>query len=177
MPKTTSKKPGNKRRMRGFERASSLMHSQIKAAGQGRGFAQARLLTDWPEIVGQDIAAISRPVKVSYARSGFGATLILLTTGAQAPVLQAMTKKIRDRVNACYGYSAISHIKVTQTSSTGFAEGRAEFSPAPTTHTENAPAPAIANAAKRATQNIDDDQLAQALERLGQKVLSKPKSI
>ena len=70
---------------------------------------------------------MSRPVKVSYAKGGFGATLTLLTTGAYAPMLQAELPKIRNRVNAVYGHNAISHIRITQTAPMGFSEGRAVF--------------------------------------------------
>ena len=89
---------------RGFQRASGLVESQIRNVGEGRGFAVARLLTHWEEIVGPDIARIARPVKVGYAQGGFGATLTLLSAGAHAPMLQAQLPQIRERVNACYGY-------------------------------------------------------------------------
>jgi len=72
----------------GFKRTSSLLQTQIRKTSETRGFAQSRLLTHWAEIAGDDIAAISRPVEVRYGRSGFGATLTLLTTGANAPILE-----------------------------------------------------------------------------------------
>ena len=75
------------RRKRGFERAVSLVQTQIRQATESRGFAQSRLLTHWHEIVGPDVAATCRPVKVSYGKGGLGATLLLLTTGSCAPIL------------------------------------------------------------------------------------------
>ncbi len=44
------------RRMRGFERTSGLLQDRIRKAGETRGFAVARLLTHWAEIVGEEIA-------------------------------------------------------------------------------------------------------------------------
>ena len=112
----------------------------------------ARLLTHWAEIAGEDLARITRPVKIGYARDGFGATLTLLTTSAQAPMVQMQLPQLRERVNACYGYNAISRIALTQTAPTGFAEGQAEFAPAP----KAAPAadPAIAATAARVAEGV-----------------------
>ena len=115
------------RRSRGFRQASSLLASQIRHAAEGRGFAVARLLTHWAEVVGADVAARARPIKIGHGRGGMGATLTLLTTGPYAPLLEMQLPTIRDRVNACYGYNAISRITLTQTAPTGFAEGQASF--------------------------------------------------
>lgn len=162
---------GISRRKRGFERAGALASQRIRAAGEARGFAVSRLLTHWAEIVGPDIAGSARPVEVSYGR-GFGATLTLLTTGAQAPMLEMQKDVIRERVNSCYGYAAIQKIRITQTAATGFAEGRAEFAPAPKKHPELAP---VTGEARAAASDVKDNGLREALERLGANVLSHEK--
>ena len=172
----TGQTPKDSRRRRGFERAASLVSRQIRGVSEKRGFAESRLLTHWAEVAGQEIADISRPVKVGYARGGFGATLVLLTTGAQAPFVQARIPEIRERVNACYGYSAISHIRVTQTATQGFEEGRVQFRPKPPEPPVEKPDPEANCAAREAASGVSDNGLAEALERLGQNVLSRPKS-
>lgn len=164
------------RRKRGFERAVSLVQKQIRDASEQRGFSQSRLLTHWHEIVGPEIAAICRPVKVSYGKGGFGATLLLLTTGAQAPVLQAQLVQIKDRVNSCYGYAAITRITITQTAPIGFSEGQASFAAKPAEQARRPIRPAVASAARNATVGVKDNALAEALERLGENVLSKTES-
>jgi len=122
-----NRKPSSKHRRRGFERTSVLLQDQIRNAGESRGFAVSRLLTHWADIVGDEVAAAALPAKISYSQGGLGATLTILTTGAMAPILQAESAKIRDKVNACYGYSAISRINITQTAPTGFAEAGGIF--------------------------------------------------
>lgn len=82
-----------KRRSRGFEPAAGLLRARIRAVGETRGFAVSRLLTHWAEVVGEEIAAMARPVKVGYGREGFNATLTLLTTGSAAPLLQMQLPK------------------------------------------------------------------------------------
>lgn len=162
---------GMKRRKRGFERASALAAGRIRAGGESRGFAVSRLLTHWTEVVGPDIARIARPVEVRYGR-GFGATLTLLTTGAEAPMLEMQKETIRDRVNACYGYNAIQKVRITQTAATGFAEGRAVFEPAP----KQAPEPPrVTPEVRQAAADVRDEGLRAALERLGANVLSHTK--
>ncbi|MDF0602471.1 DUF721 domain-containing protein [Psychromarinibacter sp. C21-152] len=160
------------RRMRGFERASGLLSTRIREVGEKRGFAVSRLLTHWAEIVGEETAAIARPVNVSYARGGFGATLTVLTTGANAPMLEMQKDRLREKVNACYGYSAIARIRITQTAPTGFAEGQAQFAPAPKAEPK-APDPELRRAASEAAAPVSDDGLRRALEALGENVLSR----
>jgi hypothetical protein len=163
--------PSPTRRLRGFEPAAGFVKEPVRAVGETRGFAVARLLTHWAEIVGEDLARTTRPVKVGYGRDGLGATLTVLTTSAQAPMVQMDLPRIKDRVNACYGYAAISRISVTQTAPTGFAEGQVEFAPAP----KVAPAvdPAIATVAAETTDGVQDTSLRAALEKLACNVLSR----
>lgn len=159
---------------RGFKRTSQLLETQIRQVGESRGFAVSRLLTHWPEIAGEDTAAIARPVDVKYNRQGFGATLTLLTTGANAPILDMQKEKLREKVNAVYGYNAIARIRITQTAATGFSEGRATFAHKPKPQ-QTAPDPVIEAAARDAALGAQDETLRAALERLGKNVLSKAK--
>lgn len=160
---------------KGFKRTASLLTGQIRSASESRGFAQSRLLTQWAEVAGADIAAVARPVEVSYGRGGMGATLTVLTTGAQAPMLEMQKEQIRARVNAVYGYNAIARIRVTQTAATGFAEGQVAFdhqlldtSPKPAT-------PEMHKAASVVVGPVADAGLRAALERLGANILTKEK--
>jgi hypothetical protein len=167
--------PNQKRRGRGFEPAAGLLKDRIRSVGESRGFAVSRLLTHWAEVVGDEIAAMALPVKVGYGREGLGATLTLLTTGASAPLLQMQLPKIRDKVNACYGYNAISRVVITQTAPTGFAEGQVAFTPKPKPAPEP-PDPAVQATARTLSGEIGDQTLRAALEALGEKVLSRPRN-
>lgn len=148
------------------------MQARLRSAGETRGFAVSRLLTQWPEVVGEDIAAIARPVNVRYGRQGLGATLTLLTRGAHGPQLEMQKDRIRQRVNACYGYNAISKIHITQTAPTGFAEGQAQFAPAPRPGPA-APSPQALAQGREAAKDVRDDRLRAALEQLAANVITK----
>ena len=174
MPRPPAPTPSPTRRMRGFEPAGGLVRDPIRAAGEKRGFAVARLLTHWAEIVGDDLAGCTRPVKVGYAQGGMGATLTLLTMGAVAPMVEMQKDSIRAKVNACYGYSAISRILLTQTAASGFAEGQAEFRSAPKVAKPAADPAVLAKAADTAG-GVQDTGLRAALALLAQNVLTRTK--
>lgn len=160
------------RRARGFQTAAKLVDPQIRKAGEARGFAIARLLTHWAEIAGPEIAQLCRPVKISYGKGGLGGSLILLTTGAAAPLLQMQLPALRAKVNACYGYNAIARITLTQTAPTGFAEGQAQFTPEPKTP-ERPIASQVQSRARKTAEGVTDHDLRAALERLACNVISK----
>lgn len=160
---------------KGFARTSSLLDKRIRRASESRGFAESRVLTHWAEIVGEDIAGMARPVNVSFGRGGIGATLTVLTTGAQAPMLEMQKERIRERVNAVYGYNAISRVRITQTAPTGFAEGQVQFDMSPKTRANPEPSPEITRAAADYAEEVNDPSLKAALEALGKNVLSKTK--
>jgi hypothetical protein len=165
--------PNTARRLRGFEAAAGLLKEPIRSVGESRGFAVSRLLTDWATIVGEDLASATLPVKISYGREGLGATLTILTSSARAPLVQMETPRIRDRVNACYGYAAISRITITQTAPAGFAEGQAQFKAAP--KVPRPPDPTLRAAAAETATGVKDTTLRAALETLAQNVLSRRK--
>ena len=173
MPRKPSHTP-NTRRMRGFEAAAGLVRDPIRAVGEARGFAVARLLTHWAEVVGDQTAAITRPVKMGYGRDGMGATLTLLVSSVHAPMVQMDLPRLKERVNAVYGYNAISRISLTQTAPTGFAEGQASFAAAP--KSTPAPDPAIVAQAAATAEGVTDPGLKAALAALAQNILTRRKA-
>lgn len=168
---SASNKGAGRRRGRGFQPAATLLADRVQKAAEGRGFAVARLLTHWPEIAGPQLAPVTRPVRVSHSRGGFGATLTLLTTGPMAPMVEMQLPQLRERVNACYGYNAVQRITLTQTAAQGFAEGQAQFTHAPRT----APAPAPDQLARAAELGgkFTDPALAEAIARLALNVTQR----
>ena len=176
MTQNRSGRGGSSPRGRGFALAGGLVQPQIRKASVSRGFTVSRLVTHWAEVVGEDVARLCRPVKVAYGRTGMGATLTLLARGAAGPMLQAQLPAIRDRVNACYGYTAISQIRLTQTSATGFAEGAAAYgAAAPLAVTASAPSEDAERAARAVTEGVTDPDLRAALAGLGARILTRPK--
>jgi hypothetical protein len=174
MPRKPLPPPNPTRRMRGFEATAGFVRDPIRAVGEARGFAVTRLLTHWPEVVGEALAAITRPVKIGYSRDGLGATLTLLVASAHAPMVQMQLPQIIEKVNATYGYAAISRVSLTQTAPTGFSEGQAEFTRAPQSPKD--PDPAVVAQAAQTAAPIGDPGLRAALEALAQNILTRRKT-
>ena len=169
---TTSDRKSPRKGGKGFRRTSTLVMRQLRDVGEAKGFAVSRVLTHWDEIAGPDLARTTRPVDVRYGRQGLGATLTILTTGAQAPLVEMQKDRLRERVNACYGYAAISQIRITQTAATGFAEGQVAFTPAPA-KAPSAPSPEAAQTGHELASGVEDEGLRVALGDLAANILSK----
>ena len=166
--------PEGPRGRRGFARASQLLADRIRVAGEARGFAVSRLLTQWEEVVGEAVAKVARPVGVTYGREGLGATLTLLVPGPEAPRVEMQKERIRERVNACYGYRAIARVRITQTAGAGFAEAQAAFRGRPQEATALAgPGPEVAEKAARVAAGVEDTELRLALAALAANVLAR----
>ena len=162
------------KRRAGFRRTSLLVEKKLRSVGESRGFAITRLLTHWGEIVGAQAASVCTPIKISYAQKGFGASLVILTTGAQAQMLEMQLPQLREKVNACYGYNAISRIRITQTAPVGFSDGNAQFNVAPK-RTVSLPCPEMAAKASAIACDIKDEGLRAALAAFGENIMKHEK--
>ena len=90
-------------------------------------------------------------------------------------MLEMQKEQIREKVNAVYGYAAISRIRLTQTAPTGFSEGQAQFQPREP-EAEKAPDPEIQTKAHATTEGVQDDGLRAALEALAANVYTRNSS-
>lgn len=91
------------------------------------GAAWAGLLSNWPEIVGSPLSDICVLEKVKWPggqkgknaaatskHQKIGGVLVLKVAWGRALEVQHSTPQIIDRINAYYGYQAISQIKIIQ---------------------------------------------------------------
>lgn len=170
---TGSQSKGQIRRVRKFTQAGSLVGTRVQGASAKRGFAETRLLTHWAEICGPDLAAIARPVRISYTSTTMGATLTIACEGARATEVQMQAETIRARVNACYGYNAVTKVRLTQEDSAGFAEGQRIFQGKGEWNQPSAPDPTLRAKAAETAAIVQDNDLRLALEALGTNILSK----
>jgi hypothetical protein len=150
-----------------------LLSKVVGETFKRRGFASAELVTRWTEIVGVEIAAHSEPIKIQWTRpasssrlapasggeSGWGqdpGTLILRVEGPAAVEIQHLANVICERVNRFLGWRAVERIALRQA-----PLRNALHQPVPTTD------PAAAARIAASLPEIADDELRQALARLG----------
>ena len=98
----------------GFTRLADAAAPGLQRAATRRGMAEHALIRDWPTIVGPEMAALCRPVRVSHGRrnDGLGGTLVVAAPGPLVPEATHMADRIAERVNRVYGYRAIGRIRV-----------------------------------------------------------------
>ena len=106
LPMTTS-------RRKRMTRLSGLIDKMVAPSVQKRGFVISRLVYEWPAIAG-DMARWSRPSQLNLSRNG-GGTLKLAIASGFGPVALQMKAPLIDRVNASFGYRAISDVVFVQT--------------------------------------------------------------
>jgi hypothetical protein len=126
-----------------------------------QGFASAELVTRWTEIAGAEIAAHSEPIKIQWPRPIEGeerepGTLVLRVDGPAAIEIQHLTTVICERVNRFLGWRAIARIGLRQAP---LRRGAVK--------TRSAPDAAAAARIAETLSDIDDEELRQALSRLG----------
>lgn len=80
-----------------------------------RGFAESRLLLDWPVIVGETLAHHTQPLKMHFPRGeSTQGTLTIACTPAFAPELQQLSPVLLDKLATHLGYRAIARIVIEQ---------------------------------------------------------------
>jgi hypothetical protein len=126
-----------------------------------QGFASAELVTRWSAIVGPEIAAHSEPIKIQWPRADeAGArppgTLVLRVEGPAAIEIQHLPNVICERVNRFLGWGAVARIALRQ------APLRR-----PLRHSLPAADPATVARIAANMPEIADEELKQALARLG----------
>lgn len=153
---------------RGFCRASDAVAPALREAGARRGFAEHRILTQWRDIAGAELARLTRPVRISYRghAPGLGATLVVVAEGAVAHEVNHLAGSIVERVNRVCGHRAIARLRVVQTAGLGVAPAPA--APPPAADMLLPPSPALAV--------VHDDGLRAALARLERNIRGRARS-
>jgi hypothetical protein len=137
-----------------------------------QGFSEADLLLHWPDIVGSELAAHCAPLKLEWRRRRASehrdatppAVLIVRTEGAFALQLQHMASVVVERVNTHLGWACVGKLALRQ--------GPLP-QPAVSRRVRLVPDAAAQREAGRSTAGVADDNLRNALTRLGASVLSR----
>ncbi len=148
---------------------SDLATALLDPVLRKRAGMSVALVQSWDEIVGQRLAAATRPERIVWPRRMHEddpfepAALVIACEGAMALRLQHETGEIIARVNAFLGFGAIGRIKIVQKPVD--VPRRAEPKP------PRALRPEEAGRLSATVGGIEDDALRAALERLGRSVI------
>jgi hypothetical protein len=152
----------------GARAIGSYVARALDPAARARGFATTALLSDWPAIVGHELAGFTMPDRVIWPRRrdeeaetpvrghrAEGATLVLRIEGPRAIEVQHRSGQILERVNGYFGYRAVTEMRFLQAP---IARARKASQP------KRPPLPAYS---LPPSAGIEDEGLARALSRLG----------
>lgn len=147
---------------------SVLLGGVFADAFAKQGFASRELVTRWAEIAGSDIAKFSEPLKIQWPRPVEGqnqvpATLILRVEGPVALEIQHSSDAILQRVNRFFGWNAVGKIALRQ----------APLSRPKLRKTIKPIEPAAVAEVSRGLGSVEDDELREALARLGATIKRK----
>lgn len=85
----------------------------VKPVFKSRGLMEGKIITHWPQIVGEKFAHISFVEKITFPKgSRSEGTLHLNVTSSGALLFQYAQDMILERVNIFFGYKALSKIRM-----------------------------------------------------------------
>ena len=151
----------NKPSHRGARPLADFLGVCLSDAFKQQGFASAELVTRWTDIVGPEIAAHAEPLKVQWPRAvGNEApqpgTLVLRVDGPTAIEIQHLANVILERVNRFFGWQAVDRLALRQAPLSHRGKKAAKM-----------PDPEAAARVAATLTDIADDELRDALARLG----------
>ena len=151
------------RRASGARPIGAYAARALDPSARARGFATTALLSEWPAIVGTELAQFTMPDRVVWprrrengedasqqrGRRGEGAILVLRVEGPRAIEVQHRSGQILERVNTYFGYRAIGEMRILQAPVTRKAS-RGHCPPPPVDAEALPPSAAIENEGLRA---------------------------
>ena len=106
----------NERRLYDLKPMDAVLSPLARRMLGDKAFVEADILRGWKDVVGEDLAEFSKPLRVDFKRGERqGGVLVLqVASGAMALELQLKEKIVLGKVNAYFGYEAVSRIKIMQ---------------------------------------------------------------
>lgn len=135
-----------------------------------RGFADGAILSEWSTIAGSLLANHTAPEKIDYPRSSKtnGILRLRVDSGSFALEVQHLGPQLIERINTYFGYNAVGSVKTIQ-------------GPLPKKATQSTQKLPPFNVEQESTLNdklsdVEDDDIRQALQKLGRYVLGRTKN-
>ncbi len=140
-------------------------HTQkiVKPIFKARGLMEGKIITHWPQIVGEKFARLALAEKITFPPGKKTAGILHLSvTSSGALLLQYAQDLILEQVNTFFGYKALSTLRMTH----GFVP--------PKENPPTLPPPSLTEKNKHWLKNqmeiIQDPELKACLEKLGEAV-------
>ena len=153
-------------------KAGQALAKTIRALDEKYGRGAQALEPRWKEIVGERLARVTQPQKLTKGRGSAGGTLELRVAGSAALLVQHQSAEIIERVNLFLGTGAVERLRIAQ----GPVRGLSDSPASPRRARALPPLPADQDAALTQSVSAAPESLKDALTRLGRNVLSRDKA-
>ena len=151
-------------------KAGRALQGLIKELDGKFGRGATALEPRWREIVGDRLARVTRPQKLTKGRGGAGGTLELRVAGPAALLVQHQSEDILARVNLFLGPGSVDRLRIAQ----GPVKPPPDIAAAPKRRPAAQPLAAHEEAELKAALDTVPEALKGPLERLGRAVLGDP---
>lgn len=135
----------------------------VQPVFKARGLMEGKIITHWPQIVGERFASLALPEKIVFPKGKKGEGILYLSvTSSSSLLIHYAQGLILEHVNTFFGYKAIAKLHMNH----GFIPPKVEVekaAPLPLTEEEQ-------EWLDSQTQSITDPDLREHLERLGQAI-------
>ena len=148
-------------------RAGRQLQGRIKELDAKFGRGAGALEPRWREIVGDQLARVTRPQKLTKGRGGTAGVLELRVAGPAALLVQHQSAEILSRVNLFLGAGTVEKLRIAQ----GPVKPPPEAASKPRRATRLPPLPAETEAALAKAVEPAPEGLKAALQQLGRAVL------
>jgi len=154
-------------RPRGPVAVSDLAAAILDPVLRRRAGISIGLVQSWDEIVGERVAAMSRPEKIVWPRRMSDedpfepATLVVACSGIAAMHVQHETSQIIERVNAFLGFAAVGRVRIVQKPVAAVPQRKRSL---------RALSPGEMQSVDDRTAGIEDEELRRSLAQLGRNV-------
>lgn len=134
--------------------------------------ALGRIVNQWPQIVGQDLATKAQPVKVNYRKvqkdkKKLQASLDIATSSADATILHYQKDLIIEKINNIFGEAWITAIRFVHVPANKKETKRSKPEVKPCAEEENS--------LRDILQNVEDQDIRNTLMNLGLSILTETK--
>lgn len=101
---------------RGPRNIGAAVKKASKTAFRKRGFAEHRIVSDWPYIVGEMLARYSAPQKLFFPKQkrSHGTLVVHVYNSGLALELEFLKPVIIEKIATYFGYAAVQQIKIVQ---------------------------------------------------------------
>jgi hypothetical protein len=149
---------------------AELIDDCLAPALAAQGFAGRSVVAFWPEIVGERLAARTRPLKIEWPRKRGApgeisepAVLVVRVEGAFALEMQQLGPLVLERVNTHLGWRAVGKLVLKQ----------GPVAPPPATRPAPPPDPAALARIAAQVAPVESPELREALARLGRGIAQR----